>query len=168
MTLASFRIVGLPAPQGSKSFKGMVEGKRGQQIPRLVESSKELPKWRKAVKDQAWVQWRDRPALAQPLVVMMTFTIPKPASAPKTRRTWPSKKPDVSKLARAVEDALTDAGVWLDDALIVDLIASKRYPNEGLRAMPAPGVLVHVFDAAAFEADVFELEADQPAQLKLA
>lgn len=167
MSLATFRILGVPCPQGSKSFKGMVEGKRGQQIPRLVESSKLLPKWRKEVTKQATIAWRN-PPLNQPLVVIMTFTLPKPASAPKTRTTWPDRKPDVSKLARAVEDSLTDAGVFADDARIVDLIARKRYPNEGAGALPSPGVVVHVFDAASHEADVFELDASQPAQLQLA
>ena len=164
--LASFRVLGVAAPQGSKSFKGMVEGKRGQQIPRLVESSKLLPKWRKEVTKQAAIAWRN-PPLDQPLVVIMTFTLPKPASAPKTRTTWPDRKPDVSKLARAVEDSLTDAGVFADDARIVDLIARKRYPNEGAGALPQPGVVVHVFAASSHEADVFELDASQPAQLVL-
>jgi len=164
--LASFRVLGVAAPQGSTSFKGMVEGKRGQQIPRLVESSKLLPKWRKEVTKQAAIAWRN-PPLDQPLVVIMTFTLPKPASAPKTRTTWPDRKPDVSKLARAVEDSLTDAGVFADDARIVDLIARKRYPNEGAGALPQPGVVVHVFAASSHEADVFELDASQPAQLVL-
>jgi len=164
--LASFRVLGVAAPQGSKSFKGMVEGKRGQQIPRLVESSKLLPKWRKEVTKQAAIAWRN-PPLDQPLVVIMTFTLPKPASAPKTRTTWPDRKPDVSKLARAVEDSLTDAGVFADDARIVDLIARKRFPNEGAGALPSPGVVVHVFAASSHEADVFELDASQPAQLAL-
>ena len=167
MSLASFRILGVPCPQGSKSFKGMVEGKRGQQIPRLVESSKLLPKWRNEVTKQATIAWRN-PPLDQPLVVIMTFTLPKPTSAPKTRTTWPDRKPDVSKLARAVEDSLTDAGVFADDARIVDLIARKRYPNEGAGALPAPGVVVHVFAASSHEADVFELDASKPAQLQLA
>jgi len=168
VTLAAFRILGLPASQGSKSFKGMVTGKRGQQIPRLVESSKELPKWRKEVTKQAAIAWRGKPPLDQPLVVIMTFTLPKPISAPKTRRTWPDRKPDVSKLARAVEDSMTDAGVWADDARIVDLIARKRYPGEWSGALPQPGVVVHVFDALTHEADVFEIGEEQPAQLLLA
>jgi len=167
MTLASFRILGLPAPQGSKSFKGMVTGARGQQVPRLVESSKQLPKWRKEVTKQAAITWRGNPPLDQPLVVVMTFTLPKPASAPKTRTTWPDRKPDVSKLARAVEDSLTDAGVFSDDARIVDLIARKRYPNEGAGALPQPGVVVHVFAAKSHEADVFEIGADQPQEVLL-
>jgi Holliday junction resolvase RusA-like endonuclease len=167
MSLASFRILGLPAPQGSKKTVGTRVGKQGQAVPIMVESSKELPKWRKSVEKQAFAQWRN-PPLDQPLVVVMTFTLPKPASAPKTRRTWPDKKPDVSKLARAVEDSLTDAGVFADDARIVDLIARKRFPNEGAGALSVPGVVVHVFDALRHEADVFELDADQPAQLDLA
>lgn len=165
--IAKFVVYGEPAPQGSKKFVGMVEGKRGQQIPRLVESSKLLPKWRKEVTKQAMIAWRN-PPLDQPLVVIMTFTLPKPTSAPKTRTTWPDRKPDVSKLARAVEDSLTDAGVFADDARIVDLIARKRYPNEGAGALPSPGVVVHVFAASSHEADVFELDASQPAQLQLA
>ena len=54
------------------------------------------------------------------------------------------------------------------DARIVDLIARKRYPHEGAGALPSPGVVVHVFAASSHEADVFELDASQPAQLQLA
>lgn len=164
MTLASFRILGVPAPQGSKKTVGL-HPTTGR--PLMVESSKFLPKWRKLVKDTVALQWRNQP-LDFPLVVIMTFTLPKPTSAPKTRTTWPDRKPDVSKLARAVEDSLTDAGVFADDARIVDLIARKRYPNEGAGALPQPGVVVHVFAASSHEADVFELDASQPAQLQLA
>lgn len=165
--LASFRILGIAAPQGSKKTVGTRIGARGQSVPIMVESSKQLPKWRKEVTKQAELQWLGKPPLDGPLLVRMVFTLPKPASAPKTRRTWPDKKPDGSKLLRAVEDALTDAGVWVDDARGVDIIASKRFPNEGLHALPQPGVVVHVYDATRFEADVFELDASQPAQLAL-
>lgn len=166
--LGSFTVYGEAAPQGSKKFVGMVEGKRGQQIPRLVESSKELTRWRETVRKQAWAEWHGKAPLDAPLVVIMTFTLPKPASAPKTRRSWPMRKPDASKLARAVEDSLTDAGVFADDARIVDLIARKRFPLEGADALERPGVLVRIYDAAQHEADVFAFDADQPAQLDLA
>ena len=36
-------------------------------------------------------------------------------------------KPDVDNLAKAVMDALTDAGIWKDDTQIVSLEVSKRY-----------------------------------------
>lgn len=159
--LARFRIFGVPAPQGSKKNVG-TNPRTGR--PLMVESSKFLPKWRKLVKDSAALTWAGKAPLDRALVVKMVFTVPKPTSAPKTRRTWPATKPDASKLARAVEDSLTDAGVFADDARIVDLIACKRYPNEGTGALALPGVLVHVFDAAGFEADVLELEHPEPVQ----
>jgi Holliday junction resolvase RusA-like endonuclease len=43
---------------------------------------------------------------------------------------WPAKPPDVLKLARAVEDALTGA-LWTDDALVVSEYLLKRYAPPG-------------------------------------
>jgi Holliday junction resolvase RusA-like endonuclease len=60
-----------------------------------------------------------------PVRLWVTFYLPRPQSLPK-RDTMPRRKPDLSKLIRAAEDAMT--GVLLvDDARIVDVIASKRY-----------------------------------------
>lgn len=42
---------------------------------------------------------------------------------------WHSKIPDIDKLARAVSDALMDAGVFKDDAQIADMRVTKRYLN---------------------------------------
>jgi len=156
-------VYGLPIPQGSKKFVGM----RGDR-PLMVEDNKRHRPWREQVTKQAAVAMAKQAkatTLEGPLVVLMTFTLPKPKSAPKTRRTWPQKKPDASKLARAVEDSLTDAGVWADDALVVDLIARKRYPLEGADSLEQPGVVIRIYEAGAFEADVFAFDDDQPAQL---
>lgn len=46
------------------------------------------------------------------------------------RHPFPAKKPDALKLARAVEDALTDAGVYRDDALIVSEVILKQWGVE--------------------------------------
>jgi Holliday junction resolvase RusA-like endonuclease len=97
----SIRIVvyGSPAPQGSKSFKGLA--KSGRAI--LAESSKEVRPWRQDVK-MAAEQLRAELGLAvldEPLLVRMTFTLPKPLSAPKRRVVFPSKLPDLSKLVRS-------------------------------------------------------------------
>ena len=51
-----------------------------------------------------------------------------------------------AKLARAVMDALTDAGVWTDDARVTDLRVVKDYPGEPV-AQSTPGVLVRVWRA---------------------
>ena len=73
----------------------------------------------------------------------MVFTLPKPSSAPKRRRTWPMRKPDLSKLARSTEDALVDAGLLADDARIVEYQRlAKVYPGEDVEALDAPGVLI--------------------------
>src|SRR3546814_12938089 len=88
----------------------------------MIESSKKVKPWRQDVKAaaEAWiVLWQRAHArpwspLDGPLLVRMVFTLPKPMSAPKRRRTWPDKKPDLSKLIRSPEDAPTDAGMIRD------------------------------------------------------
>jgi Holliday junction resolvase RusA-like endonuclease len=56
---------------------------------------------------------------------------------------WPLKRPDSTKLVRAVEDALTGI-LWSDDSVIVlGPIAAKRYR---MAFEPTPGVHVHAWD----------------------
>lgn len=134
---------GTPAPQGSKSFKGLSSA--GRAI--LTESSKKVRPWRQDVKAAAEA-WRDLAGVAPidgPIVVRMTFTLPKPRSAPKTRRTYPMRTPDLSKLARSTEDALTDAGVWTDDARVIEYARlAKVYPGEGDDALDSPGAVIEI------------------------
>ncbi|HEL3751342.1 TPA: RusA family crossover junction endodeoxyribonuclease [Stenotrophomonas maltophilia] len=144
----SIRIVvyGSPAPQGSKAFKGTYKGRDGLIHAKLVEASKKVRPWRQDVKLAA-EQVRKALGLAvldEPLQVRMTFTLPKPLSAPKRRRVFPSKLPDLSKLVRSTEDALTDAGIWRDDARVVECAAAKRYPGEGVDALDAPGCVIEI------------------------
>jgi len=77
----------------------------------------------------------------------MTFRMPRPKShtgaqglTPSASNATPHTRPDVDKLARAVNDALTTAGVIYDDSQITRIIAAKRYadPHE------APGVTIAV------------------------
>lgn len=133
---------GAPAPQGSKSFKGL--NKKGNAI--LTESSKRVKPWRQDVKASAEA-WRARSGMPEPLdcplVVRMVFTMPKPAGAPKTRRTYPMRTPDLSKLARSTEDALTDSGLWKDDARVVEYSRlAKVFPGEDPEALDSPGVVI--------------------------
>lgn len=134
---------GLPAPQGSKSFKGMSNA--GRAI--LTESSKKVRPWRQDVKAAAEAL-RDRtgaPPIDGPVIVRMTFTLPKPKSAPKRRRTYPMRTPDLSKLARSTEDALTDAGIWADDARVIGYEKLwKTYPSEDVDALDSPGCVIEI------------------------
>ena len=116
----TFDAFGLPAPQGSKRHVG-----RGV----MVESSKAVKPWREAVKYAALEETGKTPlwaAFKGPVVLHVVFYLPRPKSAPK-RRWAPDTRPDISKLVRSTEDALTDAGVWHDDGQIVDETAYKRW-----------------------------------------
>lgn len=130
-------VIGLPAPQGSKAFKGM--SKSGHAI--LAESSKKVKPWREAV---VWAAREAGCHVPGAVSVRVTFTLPKPKSAPKTRKTYPDRKPDLSKLVRSTEDALVDAGVIEDDARIVRLSTEKVFPNEGMDALDVPGARIEV------------------------
>jgi crossover junction endodeoxyribonuclease RusA len=50
----------------------------------------------------------------------------------------------LSKIIRATEDALTDAGVWKDDALVVKLEAWKTYENEAYGALDRAGCFLRI------------------------
>ena len=132
-------VYGMPAPQGSKSFKGM---RGGHAV--MVESSKRVKPWREAVK---WAALEVKEIVIGPVEVEMVFTMPKPKGAPKTRRTWPDRMPDLSKLVRSTEDALTDAGKWEDDARVVRCVAMKVFPGEHADALSSPGAVIRIVSA---------------------
>jgi crossover junction endodeoxyribonuclease RusA len=132
---------GTPAPQGSKRFVGHAKNGRGI----LVESSAKVKPWREIVHNAAVAARAGRPPIDAAVLVRMVFTVPKPASAPKTRRTYPCRMPDLSKLCRSTEDALTTAGIWKDDARAVDYgRLAKVYPGEDPDALEAPGVRISI------------------------
>lgn len=127
---------GTPAPQGSKRHVG-----NGV----MIESSKRLRPWRQDVKAAAEAARRATGPIDAPVRVRMVFTLPKPKNAPVRRKTWPDRMPDLSKLARATEDALVDAGLLRDDARIVEYLRlAKVFPNEDPEALDAPGVRIAI------------------------
>lgn len=63
-----------------------------------------------------------------PLWLDIAFYLPRPKSRKKEK--YVATKPDLDNLAKAVMDALSDAEVWRDDALVVQLTASKIYSNK--------------------------------------
>jgi crossover junction endodeoxyribonuclease RusA len=143
--MASVTVFGNPAPQGSKKFVGCDRNGRGI----LVESSKHVRPWREDVKAAALAVRNGAAPLDGALCGRMVFTMRKPKSAPKTRRTYPSTRPDLSKLIRSTEDALVDAGLIADDARIVEYSrAAKVYPNEDPEALESSGVRIEVYALA--------------------
>lgn len=125
-----------PAVDGAKAFRGVV-----------VDNDKApLRDWRGDVTAgvQAALPAGWEPATG-PLGVVLLFALPRPASAPKNRRTRPSGRVgDIDKLARSVLDSLEAAGVMKDDAQVVELHVLKDYPGPDI-AMTVPGVRITVY-----------------------
>jgi Holliday junction resolvase RusA-like endonuclease len=143
-------VYGSPAPQGSKNHVG--DGV-------MIESSKKVKPWRQDVKQAGLDVMGKAERLDGPLSVEMVFTLrDKPASRPTwwprsarwSRLLWwrPAGVPDLSKLLRSTEDALTDARVWRDDARVVEYRrAAKVYidqPGEP-DALHAPGAVIRIW-----------------------
>jgi Holliday junction resolvase RusA-like endonuclease len=140
---------GVPGPQGSKRHVG-----KGV----MIESSKKVKPWREAVKYAA-LDARiagaigsvdvHRPPLDGPLLVEFCFTLVRPKSAPKSR-IHPDRMPDLSKLIRSTEDALTDAGVWADDARVVAYHQPRKVYTGSADpdTLHTPGAVIRIWEVA--------------------
>lgn len=137
-----FTVLGLAQPAGSKRAFAIRNG-RGEIVTRengapVIAVTDDNPKgkqWKSRVADAARAAYSG-PLLDGPLKVEMRFIVPRPKghygsgrnasflreSAPE----FPTVKPDVLKLARATEDALTGV-IWRDDAQTVILGLTKEY-----------------------------------------
>lgn len=127
MSAVAFTVYGIAAPAGSKTV-----GKTKAGGHFLRDSSKRSYPWRRDVAQAAGLAMRGAPLLDGPLALELRFCVPRPKghygakglrpSAPA----YPTVKPDVTKLVRAVEDGLTGI-VWRDDSQVVVQAASKSY-----------------------------------------
>lgn len=139
----NFYIPGKPIPQGSKRW--LPGGK-------MIEANSSLRPWRSVVTSytlQAMRATRDRtyPVIG-PVTVVMDFSFARPKShygtgknAGKVKDSAPlynTNTPDLDKLIRAVQDGMTDAGLWQDDSQVVTLHCTKVWAEQ-------PGVVVTVY-----------------------
>lgn len=114
----SFVVYGVPAPQGSKAFKGFRGGK-----PVLKEQSDALAPWRRAVREmarQAILSWSKRTdktwqALDEPVMVSAVVTVPATAAATKRGDIYATGTPDLDKLERGIGDALAPSPLSPED-----------------------------------------------------
>lgn len=142
-----FFVQGQPKTQGSK--KAFYNAKLRRAI--VVEDCKGNKPWRSDVRNEAEKVWMF-PPLVGPVAMKMTFIMPRPQGhygSGKNARIikpnapmWPDKKPDLTKLARAVEDALKGL-VWNDDSQVVEETTRKVYTNDG-----RIGCLVEIIEIA--------------------
>ncbi len=125
-----FTVHGTPQTAGSK--RAFPIRRAGQKLGvRVTDDNPKSRDWKTTVSQVAAEHCRGG-LIDGAVVVEFVFWLVRPKghfgkrgllpSAPE----FPAVKPDVLKLARAVEDALTGVA-WRDDALIVDEHLSKRY-----------------------------------------
>jgi len=146
MTEIRFFVPGTPQPGGSKSAV-VIAGRA-----RIFDDCKRNKDWRAVVSMAAVEHFREGP-LDCPLFVRFEFLMPRPkghfgsgknrgrlrSSAPL----WPAVKPDVTKLIRSTEDALTGIA-WRDDALIVKQVGDKQYVNPELPVKRLAGAWITI------------------------
>lgn len=149
-------IPGKPQTAGSKRAfllkrrdGSFVRRRDGSPIVNVTDDNPKATDWKGDVKRFVSDEYSG-PLLDGPLELRLTFWMARPAghigkrgvkdSAPK----FPAKKPDLLKLARAVEDALSGV-LYVDDSQIVTETLLKRFVSGPLIQ---PGVLIEVLPAA--------------------
>jgi Holliday junction resolvase RusA-like endonuclease len=148
---AGMKIVvrGCPAPQGSKRHVG-----HGV----MIESSKKVKPWRQDVVAAATNTVNFTPdspftPYDEPIIVRMVFSFVRPRSHYRSGRNahllkesapkQPCGLPDLSKLLRSTEDALTTAQIWRDDSRVVEYErAAKVWCGEDPEALDSPGAVI--------------------------
>lgn len=138
---------GVPVPQGSKSAYPNPRTGRIMMVEGKGAATKRHKQWRSDVRAVA-VRWVEHHPgfvmLDEPVRLRAVFYLPRPKSYPAWR--WiPSARPDLSKLARSIEDSLSDV-IYRDDARISDLSVAKRYALDR-----GPGVSIIVDGLGAEE-----------------
>lgn len=131
-----FTVIGVPGPQGSKRHVGG---------GRMIESSKKVKPWRDSVAWAVREAMDGKPPLDGPLRASMVFIFPRPKSRRKTDKH--DRQPDLSKLIRSTEDAITMGGGWSDDARVVEYAEpiGKRYADEMPDGSITSGAAVQVW-----------------------
>jgi crossover junction endodeoxyribonuclease RusA len=149
----SFWVAGKPRPKGSMAIiprrhvrPVMVRGEPHYRIRDLYVGAQRsvrngqhvdlLAPWVTAVKAEALYHKPRGQGLPGPFAAEMVFHVKRPAKTIHPEA--PIGPPDVDKLVRAVDDALTGM-IWEDDAQVVRLVGEKRWSGER-----GPGVLVTV------------------------
>lgn len=136
MTL-TFTVPGDPVTQGSmKAFA------RGGRAVVTHDKGPALNHWRSRVTLEARRAWGRAAPLDGPVAVTLVFRLARPKGHYGTGRNAQRVRPsapalphtglDLDKLARAINDALTQAHIWADDSRVCTMTTHKTYagPDE--------------------------------------
>lgn len=120
--VVSFRVTGIARPKGStRSWR---HPKTGAII--TTSASGGLKGWESSVRVQAQRLAEEGHFFGGAVRVFVTFTFARPKSVSPKKRGYMTVAPDLSKLVRGIEDAMTGV-LYRDDAQIVEIVARKVY-----------------------------------------
>lgn len=171
-TSYGFVLLGDPVQQGSMHCVGTGQ-QRGKGAPHKLKhnNADTLEPWRDNVTLAAKSRNRPKAPKGQPVDLVLTFSLARPANHWGTGRNaavlkpsapqYPTVYPDLDKLVRAICDALTGTA-YADDSQVVEILARKRYAHdraltlkpprstEALSltfedALPCPGVVIRIY-----------------------
>jgi Holliday junction resolvase RusA-like endonuclease len=135
MTTAFF-VPGVPAPKGS--LKAIpFRRKTGKLGVSVKHDNPKVKTWMANVALIGRRSWKGEPTDDE-LRVELVFLLPRPKTV---KREWPSAKPDIDKLARAILDAL-EGVVFTNDSRVVQLDTSKEYAEPELGDEPGVNVWI--------------------------
>lgn len=121
--MLTFAVPGNAVAQGSMKYVG------GRKI--IYSNHDRLMEWRSKIRECAREVMRDHAPFEDAVAVEAMFWLTRPKVAHD--RPYPSKRPDLDKLARAVGDAITGV-IVSDDSLIVRWTLNKEYAPTGMNA----------------------------------
>jgi crossover junction endodeoxyribonuclease RusA len=150
--IVEFTVRGSPVPQGShRAFQPTKKLPDGRRIPVghpvvVPDNPANLQAWRNAVHEAAAAAMGEREILRGPVGLIVTFVMQRPqghfskkgfgSDLLRSAPAYPTVRPDLDKLERAVKDALKGV-VYNDDSQVVTKASRKVYGEQ-------PGVRVGV------------------------
>lgn len=128
--ILEFRVIGVAQQMGSK--RAFVP--KGWSRPIITDTNKNLKSWQQLVAEGANHALQQLPNDQRELLqdgvrLSVGFYLPRPKSLPR-RASAHTKAPDLDKLVRGIQDALTQV-VFRDDSQVCELLAAKHYAAEG-------------------------------------
>ena len=133
----TFTVRGKPEPKGSaRAFAYKVKGTGGpgeppaKHLASVVNDNPKSKDWEHQVASMAQHACPSDWDPTGPMTLSVAFFLPRPKSLPKTRPSPHVKRPDLSKLVRALEDGLTSV-VWGDDSQVHRILVTKAYAAPG-------------------------------------
>lgn len=125
--MKSMEFIAIGLPKAQPRAKACIRGKRaGVYDPGTAND------WKSIVRAAALEEW-DRVQFTEAIMVSVTFFMPRPKSHYTKKGLKPdapyyvTSKPDLDNLEKALLDALTNIGLWRDDAQVVSVKKMKAY-----------------------------------------